>query len=151
MLVLTFTDIMEVTEDASWGFKLVEGHWGDTYVAINYYGSDEVGNEFDAYDLVANNGVYALELTEAIITTASSGQYWGGEFIVQGDGLTLSKVEIMTADYYAANYPATSSIKNILADQIEQGDGKLYNLAGQVVDESYRGIVICNGKKFLNK
>ena len=30
-------------------------------------------------------------------------------------------------------------------------DGKWYNLAGQQVDQNYKGIVIVNGKKFVNK
>ncbi len=33
----------------------------------------------------------------------------------------------------------------------KQTDGKWYNLAGQQVDKSYKGIVIVNGKKFVNK
>ena len=30
-------------------------------------------------------------------------------------------------------------------------DGKWYNLAGQQVDKSYKGVVVVNGKKFVNK
>ncbi len=33
----------------------------------------------------------------------------------------------------------------------KQTDGKWYNLAGQQVDKSYKGVVIVNGKKFVNK
>ena len=32
-----------------------------------------------------------------------------------------------------------------------EGNGKLYNLNGQQVDSSYKGIVIVNGRKFVNK
>lgn len=32
-----------------------------------------------------------------------------------------------------------------------KNDGKIYNLAGQVVDENYKGIVIKNGKKILKR
>ena len=32
-----------------------------------------------------------------------------------------------------------------------ESDGKWYNLSGQQVDRSYKGIVIVNGRKFLNK
>ena len=35
--------------------------------------------------------------------------------------------------------------------QKKQTDGKWYNLAGQQVDKSYKGVVIVNGKKFVNK
>ena len=33
----------------------------------------------------------------------------------------------------------------------KQLDGKWYNQAGQLVDKSYKGLVIVNGKKFVNK
>ena len=33
----------------------------------------------------------------------------------------------------------------------KQQDGKWYNQAGQLVDKSYKGLVIVNGKKFVNK
>ena len=33
----------------------------------------------------------------------------------------------------------------------KQTDGKWYNLAGQQVDKNYKGVVIVNGKKFVNK
>ena len=32
-----------------------------------------------------------------------------------------------------------------------EGNGKWYNLNGQQVDSSYKGIVIVNGRKFVNK
>ena len=33
----------------------------------------------------------------------------------------------------------------------KKNDGKWYNLAGQLVDKSYKGVVIVNGRKFVNK
>lgn len=41
-----------------------------------------------------------------------------------------------------------SSIKN---DVQKKNDGKMYNLNGQVVSESYKGVVIVNGKKYFKK
>ena len=38
-----------------------------------------------------------------------------------------------------------SSVKN----NVKRNDGKMYNLNGQVVDDSYKGVVILNGKKYL--
>ena len=32
-----------------------------------------------------------------------------------------------------------------------ESDGKWYNLNGQQVDRSYKGIVVVNGRKFFNK
>ena len=42
-----------------------------------------------------------------------------------------------------------SAIKNI--QTIKTSDNVRYNLAGQVVDGSYKGIVIIGGKKYLVK
>lgn len=40
-----------------------------------------------------------------------------------------------------------SSVKN----NVQKNDGKMYNLNGQVVSESYKGVVIVNGKKYFKK
>lgn len=40
-----------------------------------------------------------------------------------------------------------SSVKN----DVQKNDGKMYNLNGQVVGESYKGVVIVNGKKYFKK
>ena len=42
-----------------------------------------------------------------------------------------------------------TGIKNVKA--AKANDGARYNLAGQKVDASYKGIVIMNGKKFIQK
>lgn len=44
----------------------------------------------------------------------------------------------------------TTGISDIRTDE-NHNDGRTYNLAGQVVDESYKGIVIKNGRKYLAK
>ena len=44
----------------------------------------------------------------------------------------------------------TTGISDIRTDE-NHNDGRIYNLAGQVVDESYKGIVIKNGRKYLAK
>lgn len=45
---------------------------------------------------------------------------------------------------------STTDISDIRTDE-SHNDGRIYNLAGQVVDESYKGIVIKNGRKYLAK
>lgn len=46
--------------------------------------------------------------------------------------------------------PATS-IEGVNANATAPADGRIYNLAGQRVDNNYKGIVIVNGKKYLRK
>lgn len=52
------------------------------------------------------------------------------------------------------SYIDGSSLSTGIANPIiiqKKTDGKWYNLAGQQVDKSYKGVVIVNGKKFVNK
>ena len=42
-------------------------------------------------------------------------------------------------------------IENIVVDEAVKGNGAIYNIAGQRVDKSYKGIVIKNGKKYIAK
>lgn len=44
-----------------------------------------------------------------------------------------------------------SGISNIIADETLNPDAPMYNVLGQRVNKEYKGIVIQNGKKFINK
>ena len=44
-----------------------------------------------------------------------------------------------------------SGISNIIADETLNPDAPMYNVLGQRVSKEYKGIVIQNGKKFINK
>ncbi len=48
------------------------------------------------------------------------------------------------------NYQVPTAIMTIKTEPTYK-EGVMYNLSGQVVDKSYKGIVIMNGKKFVNK
>ena len=48
------------------------------------------------------------------------------------------------------NYQSPTAIMTIKAEPTYK-EGVMYNLSGQVVDKSYKGIIIMNGKKFYNK
>lgn len=45
----------------------------------------------------------------------------------------------------------TNGVETITANKVWNADAPMYNLAGQKVDKSYKGIVIQNGRKFYNK
>ena len=52
------------------------------------------------------------------------------------------------------SYIDGSSLSTGIANPIiiqKKNDGKWFNLSGQQVDKSYKGVVIVNGKKFVNK
>ena len=59
----------------------------------------------------------------------------------QGVGFTLTKVELKVPDPSGVN-----TINVVKAD-----NGAIYNVAGQKVNAGYKGLVIMNGKKFVNK
>ena len=59
----------------------------------------------------------------------------------QGVGFTLTKVELKV--------PIPTAVESVKS--IASQDGARYNLAGQLVDDSYKGIVIVKGRKFLQK
>lgn len=46
---------------------------------------------------------------------------------------------------------AATGISSVKNDVQKMNDGKMYNLNGQVVSESYKGVVIVNGKKYFKK
>ncbi len=48
------------------------------------------------------------------------------------------------------HYQSPTAIITIQAERFTK-DGVMHNLAGQVVDKTYKGIVIMNGKKYMNK
>ena len=80
--------------EESWQVKIVEGHWGPTYAAICSGGNDN-GGEFTPYDLAANGGKYGLELTQEMLDTALTQQWWGGTFLLNGDNIKCTKVTLM--------------------------------------------------------
>ena len=51
---------------------------------------------------------------------------------------------------YLISATSTSGINELKAAGV-QFEGKMYNLAGQVVNKAYKGMVIMNGRKFVNK
>ena len=78
-----------------WYLELVEGHWsGVTYLCLCAPGADTQG-KFVEYDLDANGGRAALEVTQEMLDVAYVQQYWGGTFIANGDNLKITKVTLL--------------------------------------------------------
>ena len=79
-----------------WYLELVEGHWnGTTYLVVCSVGADTQG-KFIEYDLDANGGRAALEITQEMLdTVCAAPQGWGGTFIANGDNLKITKVTLL--------------------------------------------------------
>ena len=93
-------------------------------------------------DLAATPYV-SLELTQEMIDKAYQAGGWGGSFLLNGDNTKCTKVT------FKRNTGIADSIATLSTTTLN--DSRIYNLSGQVVDKNYKGIVICNGKKFLQK
>lgn len=65
------------------------------------------------------------------------------------DGETLKKKDIGLAQVMIKG--TITEATGISTPVIIKGDGHIYNLRGQRVDENYKGIVIKNGKKYIQK
>ena len=80
----------------------------------------------------------------------------GVTYVVEGDGFVL---------FQCGDFKGTTIVKKVEVWDVTNGpinaikavktitpaNGAIYNLAGQKVDASYKGIVIMNGKKYLQK
>lgn len=82
-----------------------------------------------------NEGYFEAPVTEETIAELQSK---GLRF--QGVGFTLTKVELIS------DASAINSVK-----KAANADDAIYNIAGQKVNASYKGLVIKNGKKYIQK
>ena len=74
----------------------------------------------------------------------------GGKYTLTGFGALYVKGDVKTPQLYFKSATAgASGIEAVKANA--QFEGKMYNLAGQVVNKAYKGMVIMNGRKFVNK
>ena len=74
--------------------------------------------------------------------------------VVYGQDIPAKKGYIVLngapAAKYAINFDGEATGIHTI-EAASAANGAMYNLAGQRVDKSYKGIVIVNGKKYLNK
>ncbi|MBM0263994.1 glycoside hydrolase family 43 protein [Prevotella copri] len=92
-------------------------------------------------------GVFKMEST---ITTTTNKVY----HYTYTTTLTAKPSKIILFFVNEKSYIDGSSLSTGISNPIiiqKKNDGKWYNLSGQQVDKSYKGVVIVNGKKFVNK
>ena len=74
----------------------------------------------------------------------------GGKYTLTGFGALYVKGDVKTPQLYFKSATAEGTgIEAVKANA--QFEGKMYNLAGQVVNMAYKGMVVMNGRKFVNK
>ena len=131
--------------DDNWQVELTNGHWDGM---LDRYAAKDLGPEADGsprhYTIVdQSKGYFEYTIDQDFLTKATTAQYWGGSFLLNGDGnMTVTKVSLVKG----GDDTAVKTIKTVKAQ-----NGAIYNLAGQKVSADYKGVVIINGKKVLNK
>lgn len=136
--------------------------------SVYYYYIDDVTGEriqysyaWGSYWYVETGLVEEGDLYGGYIYTPSSQWYkddearTGGMILNVDPGYTVDSTTAWGGEisgcYYITWGPmkATSGIKAVAAPVAD--DGKIYNIAGQRVGESYKGLVIKNGKKYIQR
>lgn len=121
------------TKETWWQFKTIFSGTEETLSSnkgdLNEYGCASVASSSTSYKIVLN--------AEDVAKLKETGMFVNGHFII------VTAVNLIQA----AKDPSTGiSSAMILAPA---KSAKTYNLAGQQVDASYKGVVIKNGKKFV--
>lgn len=80
---------------ADWQLKIVEGHWGPTYLAVCASAENTGNGEFTPYDLAGNGGKVSLTLTQEILDTALTQQWWGNTFLFQANNAKCTKITLL--------------------------------------------------------
>ena len=139
-----------------------KNQWGGS-TDVQYLAAVNLKSEFDEYTwkFTAN---YAIDKIQFAFGLIGGKVYFDDvscveegtttEMVINGDFESddLSKWEVISwsgQKMSIEEYGTTSGIKVIQTDK--QRSNVRYNLAGQIVDENYKGIIIQNGKKFMNK
>lgn len=131
--------------------------WGDNYVesglTSNYnwdtFKSDMNGSLVDMTISLTADGAFKMEST---ITTTSKKVYNYGYTTTIASKPSKIKLFFVNEKSYIDGSIITG-IEDMVIDKQTQyrGTDAIYNISGQRVDDSYRGIVIINGKKYIRK
>jgi len=122
-------------------------HDFDTSDEMNVFIKDMNGSLVDMTVSLTAAGVFKMEST---ITTTTNKVY----HYTYTTTLTAKPSKIVLFFVNEKSYIDGSSLSTGISNPIiiqKKDDGKWYNLSGQQVDKSYKGVVIVNGKKFVNK
>ena len=122
-IVLRGVQIISV--EAASGAKGLNGATAET---TTYYAADEAGAKIQLFSP-----------SDDITAKVNDGKKYDIEAIFAGAGSNKSITPLAISE--------TTAINNITTDEALKQDAPIYNLAGQRVGESYKGIVIVNGKK----
>lgn len=128
--------------------------WGNTGCVSDYnwdtFVKDMNGALVDMTVELTTAGVFKMT---SVITAADKKTTYHYSYTKTLSGKPSSVNVFFTGEnsYIDGSSLVPTGIANPVITTNKVGDGKWYNLAGQQVDKSYKGVVIVNGKKFVNK
>ena len=92
----------------------------------------------------------AFKMTATITTTSKKVYNYSFSTTITSKPSQINLFFVNEGSYIDGSSLATG-ILNPIINKKQVMDGQWYNLSGQKVDKSYKGVVIVNGKKFVNK
>ena len=137
----TYNDEFVFTEDGD-GYSIKDND-GRYYIQQGTYNSFNTAESPSAWTVEAQgDGTYKIEMNGYYM------QFGEGDHTSIGLYTTAQDNTVMPMLYELDNTP--SNINGITVDDAD-ANAPVYNLAGQKVSESYKGVVIKAGKKFVQK
>ena len=109
--------------------------------------NDMNGSLVDMTVEYAANG--AFKMTATITTTSKKVYNYSFSTTIASKPSQLNLFFVNEGSYIDGSSLSTGISSPIIIQK--KNDGKWFNLSGQQVDKSYKGVVIVNGKKFVNK
>lgn len=109
--------------------------------------NDMNGSLVDMTVEYAANG--AFKMTATITTTSKKVYNYSFSTTIASKPSQLNLFFVNEGSYIDGSSLSTGISNPIIIQK--KNDGKWFNLTGQQVDKSYKGVVIVNGKKFVNK
>ena len=122
-------------------------HDFDTSDEMSIFKTEMNGSLVDMTVSLSAAGVFKMEST----ITTQAGKVYHYSYTTT---LTAKPSKIVLFFVNEKSYIDGSSLSTGISNPIiiqKKNDGKWFNLSGQQVDKSYKGVVIVNGKKFVNK
>lgn len=126
----------------------VDGNTSASSIGNNYLVG--TGNSATEVSVDANSKIYVF---------ANDASYGIGFYKASGTGtlaahkayLDLSRSSFNAHDFLGFDFGEATGIANVDVNTKFDANAPMYNLAGQRVGKNYKGVVIVNGKKMLNK
>ncbi len=165
-------EIFGCSQGDNWDYILAYGAGDNTFEGVGYEFVDPIGKSVTDNVTIRTTAKYPVDPCTGLEGASSNNtevastnhagymvaaldfgnQPYSGEFPFYVSGNNQHDYAFRLYTSRADADAATTGIKTVSTTTTKaKTDGAIYNLAGQRVSKSYKGVVIINGKKYLNK